>query len=82
MYEIRKIRDIAQNHLFREHPEDVCQWRTGFDDQNPLIAAVLYYNKTIDTFGAGFERVFRLCRNAKYKYTNMMFKQDRTMDYC
>ena len=41
--------------------------------RNPLIATVLYYNKTIDAFGTGFERVFKLCKNIKYEYKNNQF---------
>jgi ATP-dependent DNA helicase RecG len=41
--------------------------------RNPLIATVLYYNKTIDAFGTGFERVFKLCKNIKYEYNNNQF---------
>ena len=41
--------------------------------RNPLIATVLYYNRTIDAFGTGFERVFRLCKDIKYRYSNNQF---------
>ncbi len=41
--------------------------------RNPLIATVLYYNRTIDAFGTGFERMFRLCKDIKYQYSNNQF---------
>lgn len=41
--------------------------------RNPLIASVLYYNKSIDAFGTGFERVFRLLNNKNYHYANNDF---------
>lgn len=41
--------------------------------RNPLIATVLYYNKTIDAFGTGFERVFRICKNIEYRYNSNEF---------
>ena len=41
--------------------------------RNPLIATVLYYNKTIDAFGTGFERVFSLCGENRYRYSNNQF---------
>ena len=41
--------------------------------RNPLIATVLYYNRTIDAFGTGFERVFRLCGENGYRYSNNSF---------
>ena len=41
--------------------------------RNPLIATVLYYNRTIDAFGTGFERVFRLCGEDRYRYSNNQF---------
>ena len=41
--------------------------------RNPLIATVLYYNRTIDAFGTGFERVFRLCGENGYRYRNNSF---------
>jgi ATP-dependent DNA helicase RecG len=41
--------------------------------RNPLIASCLYYNKTIDAFGTGFERVFKLCKDVKYQYQNNQF---------
>ena len=41
--------------------------------RNPLIATVLYYNKTIDAFGTGFERVFRLCKDIDYSYSSNQF---------
>jgi ATP-dependent DNA helicase RecG len=41
--------------------------------RNPLIATVLYYNKTIDAFGTGFERVFRLCGEENCRYSSNPF---------
>ena len=41
--------------------------------RNPLIATVLYYNRTIDAFGTGFERVFRLCGEENCRYSNNQF---------
>lgn len=41
--------------------------------RNPLIATVLYYNRTIDAFGTGFERVFHLCGENRYRYSNNQF---------
>ena len=34
---------------------------------------MLYYNRIIDAFGTGFERVFRLCKEIKYRYSNNQF---------
>lgn len=54
-------------------PEMFASGEQGSMIRNPLIATVLYYNKTIDAFGTGFERVFRLCRNMEYSYTSNQF---------
>lgn len=32
-----------------------------------------WYNRTIDAFGTGFERVFRLCKDTPYQYHNNQF---------
>ena len=54
-------------------PEMFANGEQGSMIRNPLIATVLYYNKTIDAFGTGFERVFKLCKNIKYQYINNQF---------
>lgn len=54
-------------------PEMFASGEQGSMIRNPLIATVLYYNKTIDAFGTGFERVFKLCKDLKYQYSNNPF---------
>lgn len=56
-------------------PDMFATGRQGSMIRNPLIATVLYYDKTIDAFGTGFERVFRLCNSASvgYEYRNNQF---------
>ena len=54
-------------------PEMFASGKQGSMIRNPLIATVLYYNKTIDAFGTGFERVFRLCDDIDYTYSNNQF---------
>ena len=54
-------------------PKMFASGEQGSMIRNPLIATVLYYNKTIDAFGTGFERVFRLCKNIEYSYTSNQF---------
>lgn len=54
-------------------PEMFAAGEQGSMIRNPLIATVLYYNKTIDAFGTGFERVFRLCKDIDYKYSSNQF---------
>ena len=54
-------------------PQMFASGEQGSMIRNPLIATVLYYNRTIDAFGTGFERVFRLCKDIKYQYSNNQF---------
>ena len=54
-------------------PKMFANGEQGSMIRNPLIATVLYYNKTIDAFGTGFERVFRLCGENSYRYNNNAF---------
>ena len=54
-------------------PKMFASGEQGSMIRNPLIATVLYYNKTIDAFGTGFERVFRLCKNIDYSYSSNQF---------
>lgn len=54
-------------------PQMFASGEQGSMIRNPLIATVLYYNRTIDAFGTGFERVFRLCTNIKYRYGSNQF---------
>lgn len=54
-------------------PQMFAKGAQGSMIRNPLIATVLYYNKTIDAFGTGFERVFRLCGEDRYRYSNNPF---------
>lgn len=54
-------------------PEMFANGEKGSMIRNPLIATVLYYNKTIDAFGSGFERVFKLCAPGTYRYHNDSF---------
>ena len=54
-------------------PQMFAKGEQGSMIRNPLIATVLYYNRTIDAFGTGFERVFRLCGEGKYRYSNNQF---------
>lgn len=39
--------------------------------RNPLIATVHCYNRTIDAFGTGVERVFKFFGNEEYQYINI-----------
>ena len=54
-------------------PKMFASGEQGSMIRNPLIATVLYYNKTIDAFGTGFERVFRLCKDIDYSYSSNQF---------
>lgn len=54
-------------------PKMFASGEQGSMIRNPLIATALYYNKTIDAFGTGFERVFRICRNIGYSYRSNQF---------
>ena len=54
-------------------PQMFASGAQGSMIRNPLIATVLYYNRTIDAFGTGFERVFRLCGENGYRYSNNPF---------
>ncbi|MBR4752098.1 MAG: putative DNA binding domain-containing protein [Thermoguttaceae bacterium] len=54
-------------------PEMFANREQGSMLRNPLIANVLYCNKSIDAFGTGFERVFQLCKNTEYLYNNNQF---------
>ena len=54
-------------------PKMFASGKQGSMIRNPLIATVLYYNKTIDAFGTGFERVFRLCKDIDYSYSSNQF---------
>lgn len=54
-------------------PEMFAERKQGSMIRNPLIATTLYYNKTIDAFGTGFERVFNLCKNIGYEYNDSQF---------
>lgn len=54
-------------------PYKFASGETGSMIRNPLIVSVLYYNKTIDAFGTGFERVFKLCSKDSYRYENTSY---------
>lgn len=54
-------------------PQMFANGEQGSMIRNPLIATVLYYNRTIDAFGTGFERVFKLCGEGTYQYNNNQF---------
>ena len=54
-------------------PKMFANGEQGSMIRNPLIATVLYYNKTIDAFGTGFERVFHLCGENNCRYSNNPF---------
>ncbi len=56
-------------------PEDFADGTNGPIARNPLINTVLYLNKTIESFGTGFGRVFTICKKEKinYKYGNNEF---------
>jgi len=56
-------------------PLDFASGKEGPIARNPLINTVLYLNKTIESFGTGFSRVFSLCdrNNVKYSYGNNEF---------
>lgn len=47
--------------------EDFADGSNGPIARNPLINTVLYLNKTIDSFGTGFGRVFSICKKRKYQ---------------
>lgn len=44
-----------------KNPKDFAEGVDGPIARNPLINTVLYLNKTIESFGTGFGRVFNLC---------------------
>ncbi len=56
-------------------PLDFANGNNGPIARNPLINTVLYLNKTIESFGTGFGRVFKLCdkENISYLYRNNEF---------
>ncbi len=56
-------------------PVDFANGNNGPIARNPLINTVLYLNKTIESFGTGFGRVFKLCdkENIGYSYKNNEF---------
>ena len=54
-------------------PDMFAKGEQGPMIRNPLIATTLYYNDTIDAFGTGFERVFKLCGKDFYKYNSNQF---------
>ncbi len=56
-------------------PLDFANGNNGPIARNPLINMILYLNKTIESFGTGFGRVFKLCdkENIKYLYHNNEF---------
>lgn len=49
-------------------PKDFANGTNGPIARNPLINTVLYLNKTIDSFGTGFGRVFNICGKEKIEY--------------
>ncbi|MGM9970632.1 MAG: winged helix-turn-helix transcriptional regulator [Anaeroplasma sp.] len=54
---------------------DFANGTNGPIARNPLINTILYLNKTIESFGTGFGRVFKLCEkeNINYTYYNNEF---------
>lgn len=54
-------------------PQMFANGEQGSMIRNPLIATALYYNRTIDAFGTGFERVFKFCGEGNYQYNNNQF---------
>ena len=56
-------------------PLDFAIGNNGPIARNPLINIILYLNKTIESFGTGFGRVFKLCdkENISYLYRNNEF---------
>ncbi len=56
-------------------PIDFANGNNGPIARNPLINTVLYLNKTIESFGTGFGRAFKLCdkENIGYSYHNNEF---------
>ena len=38
-----------------------------------MIATVLYCDRSIDAFGTGFERVFKMCKRNEYTYSSNQF---------
>lgn len=56
-------------------PLDFANGNNGPIARNPLINMILYLNKTIESFGTGFGRVFKLCdrENINYRYQNNEF---------
>lgn len=56
-------------------PVDFANGKNGPIARNPLINLVLYLNKTIESFGTGFARVFASCdkQGISYKYGNNDF---------
>ncbi|MBQ6505215.1 MAG: putative DNA binding domain-containing protein [Flexilinea sp.] len=54
-------------------PEMFANREQGSMIRNPLIATVLYCDRSIDAFGTGFERVFRLVNKSGFIYRNNQF---------
>lgn len=56
-------------------PYDFATGLNGPIARNPLINTILYLNKTIESFGTGFNRVFTLCKkeDIKFNYGNNAF---------
>lgn len=56
-------------------PLDFASGKNGPIARNPLINTILYLNKTIESFGTGFARVFDLCdkKGIIYNYYNNEF---------
>ena len=53
-------------------PEEYIKENLESEIRNPVIAKILYLNKSIEKFGSGFKRIDSLCKDAgiKYSYTN------------
>lgn len=53
----------------KHKPEEYIKGNIESEIRNPLIAKILYLNKSIEQFGSGFKRINSLCRDAKIKYS-------------
>ncbi|MBQ7502574.1 putative DNA binding domain-containing protein [bacterium] len=84
-----RVNDVSSNEIYitpsRVHiynpgslvpgtsPEMFANREQGSMIRNPLIATVLYCDRSIDAFGTGFERVFKMCKSTEYRYLNNQF---------
>lgn len=49
-------------------PEEYIKRNIESEIRNPIIAKILFLNKSIEQFGSGFKRIHSLCKDAGIKY--------------